>query len=207
MGGASFPRFFLIQCWVMSKMSFGRSPVFAAFVVAAGFALYACNVSLDDDGEGAAYPPVAAAHIERARVTWVIDGDTIQVLLDGQTRSVRLIGVDAPEATGGNFDPLGLEAADFLRGLIPVGSYVFLVRVPGDAYDGGNYSFDRLRRHVWLSAPSNDPAVIRRANAGARLVLAGYARVTGPALANMHRALFLGFESEARAAGRGIHGL
>jgi len=29
----------------------------------------------------------------------------------------------------------------------------------------------------------------------------------GPALANMHRALFLGFESEARTARRGIHGL
>ncbi len=42
--------------------------------------------------------PVAAAHSVHARVTRVIDGDTLKVrLAGGQTITVRLIGIDTPE--------------------------------------------------------------------------------------------------------------
>ncbi len=43
-------------------------------------------------------PPAAATQITRARVTRVIDGDTLKVwLATGRTATVRLIGIDTPE--------------------------------------------------------------------------------------------------------------
>ena len=62
----------------------------------------------------AAFEPLAAATL---RVRRVIDGDTIAVAAIGM---VRLLGVDAPEKTGGyrESEPYGDEAARFLRSLL-----------------------------------------------------------------------------------------
>lgn len=39
----------------------------------------------------------AAAVSQRARVVWVLDGDTLTVRIDGVKERVRLLGIDAPE--------------------------------------------------------------------------------------------------------------
>ena len=39
----------------------------------------------------------AAPGLREARVTRVIDGDTVEILMDGKKESSRLIGVDTPE--------------------------------------------------------------------------------------------------------------
>ncbi len=54
----------------------------------------------------------------------VVDGDTIVVLSNVGPRTVRLIGIDAPERTGGG--PFGAPAAAYLRSLAPPGSLVWL---------------------------------------------------------------------------------
>ncbi len=69
----------------------------------------------------------------------VIDGDTVIVKVSGQTESVRLIGIDTPESTGG-FLPAecyGDEATAFTRSLLPPGTAVRLTRdiEPRDRYD------------------------------------------------------------------------
>jgi len=57
-------------------------------------------------------PP--AEEVERGTVDGVIDGDTLQAVVDGQRVEVRLIGVDAPDAE----DCFGAEARTALTGLV-----------------------------------------------------------------------------------------
>jgi len=90
--------------------------------------------------------PVApwASGSERAVVGHVVDGDTV-VLADGRT--VRLLGLDAPETSNPALagpQPLGREAAERLSALVE-GREVVVER---DASDVDHYG--RLLRHVWL---------------------------------------------------------
>lgn len=61
-------------------------------------------------------------------VTEIVDGDTIDVTIDGEERRVRLLNVDAPETAHPDKDIecLGPEAAAFLRQLLPPGTSVDL---------------------------------------------------------------------------------
>ena len=71
-----------------------------------------------------------------ATVEWIVDGDTIDVLIDGVEERVRLTGIDTPEvahdasgdrpATVG--ECFGDEATVFVEQLIPVGTPVRLER-------------------------------------------------------------------------------
>jgi len=76
-------------------------------------------------------------------VTRVIDGDTVDVSINGVTERVRLVGIDTPERGETGFT----EAGDFLRArLQEVDNQIFLER------DGNDRDrFDRLRRRIWLS--------------------------------------------------------
>ncbi|MCE0487282.1 thermonuclease family protein [Ornithinimicrobium sediminis] len=58
----------------------------------------------------------------------IVDGDTIEVLRDGEAVTVRLLNVDTPETKHPlrAVECLGPEAADFLAGQLPVGSEVVL---------------------------------------------------------------------------------
>jgi micrococcal nuclease len=76
-------------------------------------------------------------------VARVVDGDTL--LLEGGQR-VRLIGVDTPETKHPEepVDPLGTEAAEFVRSLIGTGP----VRLEFDRERLDRY--ERLLAYVWL---------------------------------------------------------
>ena len=78
---------------------------------------------------------------DRAEVTYVFDGDTIEVELDGQTYRLRYIGVDTPERE----EPFYQDAFDFNRDLVE-GQTVTLVR---DVSETDQYG--RLLRYVYLS--------------------------------------------------------
>ena len=99
----------------------------------------ACGDSGGQSDAGAAQPGAAV-------VTFVIDGDTIDVDIDGQVERVRLIGIDTPETTGGFQPPecFGDDATDRMRALLPVGTPVRLERdqEPRDR-------FDRLLAYVY----------------------------------------------------------
>ena len=64
-----------------------------------------------------------------ATVRQVIDGDTVDIAVDGQVDTVRLIGIDTPEKTGGlrPAECFGDEASAFARQIMPEGSTVRLV--------------------------------------------------------------------------------
>ena len=71
-----------------------------------------------------------------ATVEWIVDGDTIDVTIDGQEERVRLTGIDTPEIaheasagrSGNDAECFADEAHAFTASLLPVGSQVRLVR-------------------------------------------------------------------------------
>jgi endonuclease YncB( thermonuclease family) len=75
-------------------------------------------------------PPVYTPAI----VVSVTDGDTLKCSVDGEVKSVRLIGIDSPEL---HQVPFGRESRDWLRLACPPGSTVILVtdtHHPADSY-------------------------------------------------------------------------
>lgn len=141
-----------------------------------------------------------------ARVTRAIDGDTVEVRWLGGPRLpgrvVRLIGVDTPEV-GGRAEPYGREAAAFTRREL-VGRTVWLER---DVSDRDRYG--RALRYVWLVEPPDrvDERAVREGMFNARLLLLGYAQVLTVPPDVRYAELFLAFQREARAAGRGLWSL
>lgn len=84
---------------------------------------------------------------EEASIAGHEDGDKIRVALNGETKTVHLIGSDAPEVAGD--DDLGecfaTESGDRLKEMLPEGRIVYLER---DATDEDKD--DRLWRYVWF---------------------------------------------------------
>jgi micrococcal nuclease len=121
------------------------------------------------------------------RVRQVIDGDTITVSGIG---TVRLLGVDAPEKTGGyrESEPYGDEATRFMRALVE-GKLVRL------EYDGERKDqYDRTLAYVFLE----DGTLANEA-----IIRAGFAE-TYRRFTYHRKAAFQAAEKEARDARRGM---
>lgn len=84
--------------------------------------------------------PAAVPDGDRARVTWVTDGDTIEVEINNREYRVRYIGVDSPERE----EPFYQEALDLNMDLVR-NETVILVQ---DVSDTDQYG--RLLRYVYL---------------------------------------------------------
>jgi len=122
---------------------------------------------------------------DRVRVSYVIDGDTIEVVEQGQAYRVRYIGVDTPERD----EPFYQEAADANRKLVDQ-QEVILVR---DVSETDQYG--RLLRYVFLQ---NGTFV------KAELIAQGYGRVVTfpPDVAQID--LFTQLQREAQQNRRGL---
>jgi micrococcal nuclease len=131
--------------------------------------------------------------ITEAVVVRVIDGDTIEVDIEGNLFSVRYIGIDTPETvhpTKGE-EPYGREASDKNKELVE-GKIVLLEK---DISETDQYG--RLLRYVY----TEDVFV------NAELVRLGYAQVSTYPPDVMYQELFLDLQREAREAGYGLWGL
>lgn len=113
----------------------------------------------------------AQAHSDPAReqaiVLEVVDGDTVRVLLRGEERTVRLVGVDAPEK-GHPSRPIefyGVEASDALTSLC-AGKTVLLER---DREESDRYG--RLLRYLFLPPPDGRLLNLELVRRGAARVL------------------------------------
>lgn len=91
-------------------------------------------------------PPAA----ETAVVTAVLSGDTIEVFLNGQTVTVRYLGIDAPDLD----ERCGMEAANANAALV-LPLEVRLVPDRTDADEGG-----RLLRYVYVGATLVNAALV-----------------------------------------------
>lgn len=110
-------------------------------------------------------------NLVRATVTNIVDGDTIDVNVDGVTEQVRLIGIDALERS----EPGFREATEFARYQISNVGYVVWLERSGNDRD----QFERLRRYVWLGVPASTVDMGERAELllNQRLLDSGYAVV------------------------------
>lgn len=109
-----------------------------------------------------------------AKIISIIDGDTIEVDLNGKSEKVRFIGVDTPETKHPNkpIQPYGKEASDFTTQEL-TGKTVYLEM---DTTQRDNYG--RLLAYIWLEQPmSNDDKEIRNKMFNAKLLLNGYAQI------------------------------
>ena len=132
------------------------------------------------------------ANLQTARVTKVVDGDTIEVEIDGMTYKLRYIGVDTPETVDPN-RPMGCyghEAAQRNLELV-VGQTVGLEKDVSETDE-----FGRLLRYVWVG----DEMV------NATLVREGYAEAKSYPPDTKHQEMLDELENLARTAGRGLWG-
>jgi len=130
---------------------------------------------------------------ESALVTRVIDGDTVEVSLSGESQTVRYIGIDTPETKHPNkpIECFGPEASQFNEELV-AGKQVLLEE---DVTDKDRYG--RLLRYVWIEGVGLVNQV---------LVENGYARVSTYPPDVKYESLFIAAESSAQADGIGRWG-
>jgi micrococcal nuclease len=101
-------------------------------------------------GDDAATPPTTTSELTaNAEIDRVVDGDTVDVRIDGAIERVRLIGIDTPETKRENapIECYGPEATAFTTQLLPPGTPVLLVR---DTV--GRDDFGRLLAYVYRTA-------------------------------------------------------
>lgn len=134
----------------------------------------------------------SAKRFKTAEVARVIDGDTIEVRMDGELFKVRYIGIDTPETKDPRVDVecFGLEAAAANERLVE-GQAVFLEK---DVSETDRYG--RLLRYVWS----------RSVLVNEELVADGYAVVSTYPPDVQYQDRFLAAQRSARGAGRGLWG-
>jgi len=122
----------------------------------------------------------------------VIDGDTIEINIDGQQYKVRYIGIDTPETVVPSqpVEWMGREATTANEALVG-GKTVYLEK---DVSETDKYG--RLLRYVFVG----------ELFVNAELVRQGYAQVSTYPPDVKYQSLFLQMQQEARAAGRGLWG-
>lgn len=144
----------------------------------------------------------ATSRFESVKVTRITDGDTITVEgTDGRSRKVRILGVDSPEmALNGNpAEFFALEAKAFTEKIL-LNRSVYLERDNSDTDDYG-----RQLRYVWLDDPGRITAeTIARVNFSALLISGGYAAAYRSGDDSKYRSFFLEYETDARAAHKGM---
>lgn len=143
-------------------------------------------------------------HYQKAKVSRVVDGDTIEVVYDGHAYKLRLIGVNTPETKhpqkGVEF--FGKEASAFTEEKLN-GKDIYLEK---DVSDTDRYQ--RLLRYVWLTPPKNplNPTYeeVRDNSFNGVLVRDGYANASTYPPDVKYSELFSKIEAEARANNKGL---
>ncbi|XWX04283.1 thermonuclease family protein [Aggregatilineales bacterium SYSU G02658] len=153
------------------------------WLAACALILSACNLSFDVANGGGSSGSVRFDEV--GRVTRVIDGDTIDVEINGVVQRVRYVGVNTPERDEVCYQ----QAADFNRQLVS-GQTIGLVR------DRTNTDrFDRLLRYVYVGETFVNLELVR----------AGFAEAVLYEPDDRHWQTFVDLERAAAAAGLGCH--
>jgi micrococcal nuclease len=127
-----------------------------------------------------------------ARVTRVVDGDTVEVLIGGREEDVRYIGVDTPETVkpGTPIQCFGRQASAFNHRLVEGRT----VRIAFDRERRDVYG--RLLGYVYLSGEFVNAELVRR----------GFARTLTIAPNDTFAPFFARLQSRAGRAGLGLWG-
>jgi len=134
--------------------------------------------------------PEITSTLPQAQVVRVIDGDTIEVLLDGQSYRVRYIGIDTPETVDLRLpvECFGREASERNRQLVEGKT----VRLEKDVSETD--AFARLLRYVWVDGQMINAALVEE----------GYATVATYPPDVKYVDQLLALQQQARQAGLGL---
>ena len=158
-----------------------------------GLALVALALSASACRGVLSAPGGPSADAGSGRVVQVIDGDTVDIRLDGTTERVRLIGVDTPETVAHDraVQCFGAEASARTKALLPPGTEV---RVERDEVTRDQYG--RLLAYVWRI---DDEVLVNLA-----LVEGGFADAVTFGDNEALYSRFAAAEAKARADGTGL---
>lgn len=138
-------------------------------------------------------PSPEAKNRINAVVTRVIDGDTIEVNINGRIEKVRLIGVDTPETvhpTRGE-EPYGREASNFTKSQLEGKS----IELEFDVQERDRYG--RLLAYVWLNGTLFNKTLVEQ----------GYAQVATFPPNVKYVDIFTETQKQARENNRGLWGI
>ncbi|QKY71632.1 nuclease [Lentibacillus sp. CBA3610] len=134
----------------------------------------------------------APSDAEKATISRVVDGDTIEVNYNGSTEDVRLLLVDTPETVHPSkpVQPFGPEASEFAKETLTPGESVKI------EFDGPKRDhYDRLLGYIWDDGQNFNKQLLRKG-------LARYAYVYDPPYT--HQEAFQQAEANARNNNIGI---
>ena len=144
------------------------------------------------DGDDATSKDVEPLATTRAEVLRVIDGDTIEVALDGSSEDVRYIGIDTPESVAPDqpVECYGKRASAANERLVDGATARLVIGAePRDRYD-------RLLAYVYVGDTLVNAELVRR----------GFARALTIEPNTDRAALFGRLERRAAGSGRGLWG-
>ena len=175
-----------------------------ALMLVLAVALFGFGCAAGGEGSGGESEGGIPEGFEQAEVVRVVDGDTLQVRIDGEKWRVRLIGINCPESVASDESrntAEGRDASDFTHELLGEGDVVWLQM---DRSDVDQY--DRLLRYVWIEAPSDpfDEDEIADKMLNAILVKEGYAEARIYGDDDLYAYELDALEREAVANGRGV---
>lgn len=131
--------------------------------------------------------------MQEVKVDFVVDGDTIKVLINGNVETIRLIGIDTPETV----DPrkpvqcFGREASNKAKEILNNQ----IVYLESDPTQGERDKYQRLLRYVWLGDNTNFNKL---------MILEGYAHEYTYAVPYKYQTEFKQAEKEAEESSRGL---
>jgi micrococcal nuclease len=130
-----------------------------------------------------------------ARVTRVVDGDTLKASVAGRTETVRVIGLDTPESVkpGTPVECFALRASAEAGRLLPVGA---AIRLESDPTQAKRDRYGRLLAHVWLADGTLYAEQMIRGGFGIHYIYGGVPSINARQLAAA--------QDEARTAQRGL---
>lgn len=159
---------------------------------------------MSEESNMTAFASATTVKSEKAVVTRIIDGDTVEVKLLGtngtgnRIEKIRLIGINCPEDTTKK-EPYGKEATAFTRSKLN-GKTVYLQK---DVSDRDRYG--RLLRYVWLSQPTNDSeSKIEKNMFNAILLVEGYSQVLTIQPDSLYSKIFIKLQATARKNNKGL---
>lgn len=158
-----------------------------------GIALACFAVAGCADSRSGGLKTESLRHFGTATVVEVIDGDTIDIRIDGRTETLRLIGIDTPETKHPRkpVQCFGQEASAFTAGALPIGTQVRIER-DIEARD----VYDRLLAYIFRL--SDDMFI------NLQLARQGYARVLTIEPNTAYRSDFVAAANEARTNNLGL---
>ena len=137
--------------------------------------------------------PVTESNRTLYEVIKVVDGDTIDVKIDGRVERLRLIGIDTPETVDSRkiVQCFGREASDQAKSLL-AGAKVSL---ESDASQDSRDKYDRLLRYVYLEDGTSF---------NEHMIAEGYAHEYTYDLPYKHQQAFKDAEKKARETNKGL---